>query len=230
MKAIFETANLRLTQPEEAVYLLSMNKKQNILDTDLIDQLLAACDFLETKTSGPGCLVTSSELARTYSAGLNLKELMKGADHPDVRRYLQHFMSFLARFVTLPMVTVAAINGHAYAGGLMFALAHDYRLMNRDFGNLCLSEIKFGIFLPPGMNAICQSRIPAPFYKYIALLGDPVPAKEGLRMRFIDELHPKEHLLPRALELAAKMAPSAEHRGALGKIKAEMNRDLVKTL
>ncbi len=64
-------------------------------------------------------------------------------------------MDFLAKFLRFPMITVAAINGHAYAGGLMFAFAHDYRIMNEDFGNLCLSEIKFGIGLAPGMNAIC---------------------------------------------------------------------------
>ena len=51
------------------------------------------------------------------------------------------------------------LNGNAYAAGLFLALSHDYRVMNQDFGNLCVSEIKFGMSIPPGMNAISLKKI-----------------------------------------------------------------------
>jgi len=50
------------------------------------------------------------------------------------------------------MVTVALINGHAYASGLFFALCHDYRLMKEDYGFLCVSEINLGMTLPVGFS------------------------------------------------------------------------------
>ena len=56
------------------------------------------------------------------------------------------------------------MNGHAYRGGLTFALAHDYRLMNRDFGKLCMSEIKMGLHLTPPIHTICEKRLPYPHF------------------------------------------------------------------
>ena len=51
-----------------------------------------------------------------------------------------------------PMPTIALINGHAFAGGLMLAMFHDYRVMNPHRGYLCLNELDFGAPLrPPSM-------------------------------------------------------------------------------
>ena len=71
------------------------------------------------------------------------------------------------------------LNGHTYAAGLFLALSHDFRIMNKDFGNLCVSEIKFGMSIPPGMNAICVKKIPIKHYRKMALTGEPVSSKEG---------------------------------------------------
>ena len=50
----------------------------------------------------------------------------------------------LAKLMTLNVPTMAVINGHAYAGGLILALAHDFRIMKQNSGVLCLSEINIG--------------------------------------------------------------------------------------
>ena len=44
-------------------------------------------------------------------------------------------------FLCLPIPTVALINGHAFAGGCLLALAHDYRIMRSDRGYMCMNEI-----------------------------------------------------------------------------------------
>jgi enoyl-CoA hydratase/carnithine racemase len=64
----------------------------------------------------------------------------------------------LGRLLCFPVPTIAAINGHAFAGGFMLAFAHDYRIMRTDRGFLCLPEIDLGMGLLPGMNAIIRYR------------------------------------------------------------------------
>ena len=53
-----------------------------------------------------------------------------------------------------PVPTIAALNGHAFAAGMMLALAHDYRVMRDDRGFLCLPEVDLHMPFAPGMNSI----------------------------------------------------------------------------
>ena len=54
--------------------------------------------------------------------------------------------------MTFPLPTMTAINGHAFAGGLIFALAHDFRTMNANYGYLCLAEINLDFPIPLGLS------------------------------------------------------------------------------
>ena len=56
--------------------------------------------------------------------------------------------SLLRRLAALPFVSVAAINGHAYGGGLMLAMAHDYRVMLASRGWVCVPAVRLNIQLP----------------------------------------------------------------------------------
>ena len=62
--------------------------------------------------------------------------------------------------MTLSIPTMAVINGHAYAGGLILALCHDFRIMASGKSKICLSEIKMGLPPPPAYNAFCLATLP----------------------------------------------------------------------
>ncbi len=64
--------------------------------------------------------------------------------------------------LTFPRPTVAALNGHAFAGGGMLALAHDFSVMRADRGYFCLPEADIGIPFTAPMTALIASRIPQP--------------------------------------------------------------------
>ena len=55
----------------------------------------------------------------------------------------------LAKLLSFPMPTICVIHGHTYAGGLIFALCHDFKVIREGSGKLCLSEINIGRTLPP---------------------------------------------------------------------------------
>lgn len=59
------------------------------------------------------------------------------------------------------MPTMAVINGHAFAGGLLFALTHDFRMMKHDYGFLCLAELNLDFPLPEGLSDLLRATLPA---------------------------------------------------------------------
>ena len=61
--------------------------------------------------------------------------------------------------LSLPLITVAALQGHTFAAGAMFSLAHDFRVMRADRGYWCLPEADINIPFTPGMSALIQSRL-----------------------------------------------------------------------
>lgn len=79
-----------------------------------------------------------------------------GMTKPDIHNFLLEVIRLFGRMTAFPMPTVAILNGHAFAGGCMFALSHDYRIMNSKRGFVCMNEVELGFPLPPGMNAVCQ--------------------------------------------------------------------------
>lgn len=86
-----------------------------------------ALDEVEAESEGDSALVLTGE-GKFFSNGLNLPELSK-LEAPDKDRFWQELTRAMGRLVVSPVPTVAALNGHAFAAGAVFALACDYRLM-----------------------------------------------------------------------------------------------------
>ena len=69
------------------------------------------------------------------------------------------------------MVTIALINGHAFAGALMTAMYQDYRIMNPQKGFVCLNEVDMGVPLKPPMTSIFRQKTSAATYRTLVLEG-----------------------------------------------------------
>jgi enoyl-CoA hydratase/carnithine racemase len=124
------------------------------------------------------------------------------AAHPEaavaaVREVEQQF----ARLLTFPMPTLAAVQGHAFAAGVMLALSHDIRLMRADRGFLCLPEVDLGVRFPPGMHALLTSRL-APQTAHRAMaLGERFTGPTALAAGMVDATAEPESLPARAVEM-----------------------------
>ena len=119
-----------------------------------MDRLEKILDSLEQNVpEGPACLVTISTGDRKFSTGFDLAYWK--ADLANAMSTIARLQLILPRFITLPYPTMCVINGHAFAGGLLMALAHDFRIMNASpKPKLCLSEINLGLALPPSYAAL----------------------------------------------------------------------------
>jgi enoyl-CoA hydratase/carnithine racemase len=145
-------------QRDGDVVVLQMRDGENRFNRDSIAALNAALDEVEGGDGRPG-LVTVGE-GKFYSNGLDLTWMTSDEGQAETG-FIDSVLRLFARLLVFPLPTAAAMNGHAFAGGLMMALAHDQRVMRADRGFCCLPEIDLGLPLHPGMTALIQSRLPS---------------------------------------------------------------------
>jgi enoyl-CoA hydratase/carnithine racemase len=207
-----------------SVFVLDLGDDENRFHPDWINAVSAALDEVE-KAEGPRALVTAAT-GKYYSNGLDLDWLFAHSDqHQD---YVVSVHELLARMLSLPVVTVAALQGHTFAAGAMFSLAHDFRVMRADRGYWCLPEADINIPFTPGMAALIQSRL-APQTAHAAMLtarryGGADAAAAGI----VDQAVSEDAVRSTAIEIAEAQVNKAGD--TLGTIKARMYAPALATL
>jgi enoyl-CoA hydratase len=178
----------------------------NALDLDLLDDVIVAMRGLD----GP---VVITGAGRCFSAGVDLPAIVDGG-----AEYTDRFMTSLsAAFLAVfdhPAPVVAAINGHAIAGGCVFAMAADIRLMSA--GTIGLTELAVGAMFPMSALEICRYAMGTSVTQ--ATLGaGTVDVSTAAALGWVDEVVTPEELLPRATALARELAAYAPAAYAMTK-------------
>ncbi|WP_341231424.1 enoyl-CoA hydratase-related protein [Nocardioides salarius] len=176
-------------------------------------------------SSEPAALITTGG-GRFYSNGLDLEWL--GAHPERLGEYVARVQQLFERVLTLPVPTVAAVNGHAFGAGAMLALAHDHRVMREDRGYVCLPEVDIRIPFSPGMNALVMSKLsPRAAVDSILFVHDSAAAEI-----YTLALHDAPPIFTARLgEYAARVQHLAgKDRATLGTIKQRMYADVVAAL
>lgn len=167
----------------------------------------AALDEVEAAGS-PAALVTTGT-GKFYSNGLDLDWLLREASEGERRDYIPSVLALMARVLTFPTITVAAINGHAFGAGAQLSLAHDYRVMRSDRGFWCMPEVDMNVPLHPGMTALIRARVPRQTAHELIVTGTRYGADAAVARRIVDEAAPESDLLAKAVERAASLAGKA---------------------
>jgi enoyl-CoA hydratase/carnithine racemase len=136
--------------------------------------------------------------------------------------------ALFARVLSLPIPTVAAIQGHCFAAGAMVAVAHDFRVMRADRGWICFPEVDIGIPFTPGMAALIQARLSKKTAHEAMTTGKRYGGGEALAAGIVDAVAPEDQVLATALDIARPLAGKAS--APLGMIKAQMYRDALLAL
>jgi enoyl-CoA hydratase/carnithine racemase len=200
-----------------SVFVLTMRSGENRFNDASVDELSAALDEVEG-AGGSAALITTGE-DKFYSNGLDL-DWLTGPGAAEGPTFIRRFLRFLGRWLALPVPTIAAINGHAYAGGGMFALAHDFRVMRADRGFFCLPEVDIGLPFAPGMGALIQAKLDASVARDLMLTGRRIGGSEALALRVVDEAVAADQLLAAAAARAEALA--AKNVATYGTIKRGM--------
>ncbi|OAL30046.1 hypothetical protein AYO20_08950 [Fonsecaea nubica] len=217
-----EQGNFICTQAAPQVYLLSFSSPPDNRLTPAFNQtFLLALDIIEHRLPR-GVVITTSSITKFYSNGLDFENAIK-----DPTFFPNSLYPLWRRLISYPMPTVALINGHAFAGGLMTAMMHDYRIMNPHKGFLCLNELDFGAALQPAMATVFRVKLNMTTFRNMVLESRRFPALEALKEGIIDGVGGVEETLAFISEM--KLAQKAQGK-SYGLIKEELYREVIKDL
>lgn len=199
------------------VFVLTMNEDENRWNTTFTRAYAKALDTVEA-SEGPAALVTASAHSKFFSNGLDLDWIGSEDEHPggDREVFGAEFMALMGRIITLPVPTIAAVNGHAFGAGMMCALGHDVRLMREDRGFICANELQIGLTIPAPEVALMRHKIPAPAFHETVMVAKRWTGPAAVAAGFVEAALPLEDLLDAAISRAAALAPLAINRANYG--------------
>ena len=176
--------------------------KANALDIEFCDALAAR--FVDLRKSDAGAIVLSGQ-GKIFSAGVDLKRLSEGgADY--VRRFLPAWNRLYDAAFFHPKPMVAAVNGHAIAGGCVLACCADRRIMARESGRIGVTEILVGVPFPALAFEIMRHATPPYFFTEAILSGETFPAEVAAHRGWVNETADPPLLMERALAAAQSLA------------------------
>lgn len=193
--------------------------KVNALDVEL----LRAISTTMAELDGAGAIVLTGA-GRAFSAGVDLRRIVEEGP-----AYAEEFLpalsdAFLSVF-DCPRPVVAAINGHAIAGGCVLAAACDLRLMTG--GTIGLTELLVGVQFPTVALEISRYAFGARAGR-LALTGQTFDTTDALRMGLIDDIVPADDLVPEAIRRAGALAnvPPAVYAATKEQLHRSTRRDI----
>ncbi|KAF9353281.1 dodecenoyl-CoA isomerase [Mortierella sp. AD094] len=206
------------------IFILTMLDDENSFTKEFCGAICSALDYvadtIDAESLSEAALVSIGESEKFYSNGLHMEKALGAPGFAE-----DIFMPMLHKILTFTIPTVACVNGHAFAGGMLMAMAHDYRVMRSDRGFMCMNEIDLPSPLLAGVSALLRYKLPHHIYRSAILEAKRFPAKEALAGHIVDAVPDKEGIEP-AFELAKaitkKIAPKSKAGSIITSIKDDM--------
>jgi Delta3-Delta2-enoyl-CoA isomerase len=173
----------------------------NALSPELIVALRKAIQ--SSPADGVRALILSGTPGR-FSGGLDVPMLL-GLDRAAMAALWRDFYSLLGAIAASPIPIVAAMTGHAPAGGTVLGLYCDWRVMAQGDFKLGLNEVQVGIPLPPVILAGLQRLVGYRAAESLGVTGALLSPEEALAAGMVDELAPPEQVAGRALQRCQRM-------------------------
>jgi len=190
------------------VFVLDLGDTENRFHPDWLTSVEEHLAVVE-QAEGPRALVTTAT-GKFFSNGLDLDWL--GGHGDQMAAYIARVQELFARVLALPVVTVAALQGHTFAAGAMLALAHDHRVMRADRGFWCLPEVDLGMPFAAGMAALIRARLTPQAAHEAMVTGRRYGGGDALAAGIVDRVADEDRVRASALELArphvAKAGPN----------------------
>jgi len=185
----------------------SMNK----MDKKFLDDLHATFDFLRSEDAEKPVILTSASKS-SFSVGLDFDycfEIFGRQDLQETAAWFDYFRSAIVKVYSYPAKTIALINGHAFAGGLILALCCDFRIASNAKTRYALNEVSIGIPMPAVYTEIIRRKVgDRPAFDTI-LTGRVFDELEALQLGFVDRLEAPENLIDAGIREVRKLDRNA---------------------
>ncbi len=186
--------------------------KASAMDIELCEVLRTELETVAERDDVRAIVLTGT--GSIFSAGVDLPRLLEaGGDY--VQRFVEALDAVLRALFLFPRPVVAAVNGHAIAGGAIMAFACDYRLMSG--GRIGVPELLVGVPFPPLALEIVRFAIPPQHRQAMIYLGKTIEAEAARAAGIIDEVVPSDELAARATAIATQLGAIPPQAFALTK-------------
>src|SRR5262249_12590956 len=151
-----------------------------------VEDLGSACHELARDDGARGVLLASAH-PKIFCPGLDLVTLA-GFDRAAMETFMGRFAAAIWSLFALRKPVLAAIGGHAVAGGCILALTADHRVLRRGGAQIGLNEVKIGVPLPWSVALLLRAAVPPGALSRVALLGRNFADEEALAVGIVHEL------------------------------------------
>ncbi|MBM4265273.1 MAG: enoyl-CoA hydratase/isomerase family protein [Deltaproteobacteria bacterium] len=201
--AVQASSSVRLERDFDVARLTLDRPPVNAIDLALLLEAERLLQEIEQAPDVRALVVTGA--GRCFSAGLDLRVVPTYSAERQ-RDMIRALNAMVLRLYRLPMPTVAAVNGHAIAGGLVIALACDHRVGTTGPCRIGLTEARAGVPFPAAPRAVVQAELAPAVVRRLVLGARNLDAKEALAADVLDELCDPERVGERAREVARDLA------------------------
>jgi enoyl-CoA hydratase len=172
------------------------------MDLDLMTAFSETLD--ELRSLRPGAVILTGT-GSTFSAGVDLPRLLEGGTDY-VKKFVPALCSAVQKLFAFPRPVIAAVNGHAIAGGCILVCASDYRIMAEGAARLGVPELLVGVAFPPIVLEVLRFALPNQRLQELVYLGQTYAAAKALSLGLVDEIVKAESMLDRAKQVADRFA------------------------
>jgi enoyl-CoA hydratase/carnithine racemase len=188
---------------QDGVAILRMaDGKANAMSIDFCEAMTER--FEEVRTSSARAVIVTGS-GTIFSAGVDLLRLQEGG-RPYIRKFLPALSTMFETVFSHPKPVVAAINGHAVAGGCVLACAADKRLMAREVGRIGVTELLVGVPFPAIAMEIMRHATAPQYFEDTIFSGATYPPPDATQRGLVDEVVDPAGLLDRAIAAAQALA------------------------
>jgi enoyl-CoA hydratase len=207
MTKSYETLRVETAAPNILQVTLNRPEVANALNTQMGRDLLDLWTGLIAEPGELRCVVLTGAGNRAFCAGGDLKE-RHGMSQAQWEAQHEIFERQYWALLDCPIPVIAALNGHAYAGGLEMALACDFSYAVKT-ARFALTEVTLGIMPGAGGTQLLPRAVGERRAKEIILTGKPFGAEDALQWGILNKLCEPDALMPEALATAATIAANA---------------------
>ena len=187
--------------------IITMNRPEalNALDSNVLDDLSKALDEVDLDTVR--CLIITGAGEKSFVAGADIKE-MAGLSKAEGEAFGKLGNDTFRKLETLPIPTIAAVNGFALGGGCELAMSCDIRLASE---TAVFGQPEAGLGITPGFGGTQRmARLIGPGKaKELIYSARNIKAPEALSIGLVQAVYPAEELMPAAEKLANRIAGNA---------------------